>query len=150
MESKPSLNSSFCHTGNCLRLAFEERRSILDKKNSMCLCLLGSVAPFVPKKKSSWRCRSRQQRSAQNNDRRQVEYSMLQALFEEQAKYRAQIEQQQIEINQLKEQLQQLQKLPEKLYDGLDRFACGFGAVQNRLGEFHQKRPGGGLRYNGL
>lgn len=64
--------------------------------------------------------------------------------------FREQIEQQQQEINKLKEQMKKLHNLPAKLNDALDLVASGCGAMQNRLGEIHQQRPNGGERYRGL
>ena len=89
--------------------------------------------------------------SAQQESRRQPPAcSMILSLLEVQATCRAQMKQQQAEIDRLREQVQRLQALPYELYDGLAWCASGFGAIQNRLGEFHQERPENGLRYRGL
>lgn len=64
--------------------------------------------------------------------------------------FREQVQQQQLEINKLKEQINKLYELPDKLYDALDLVASGCGAMQNRLGEIHQQHPGAGERYKGL
>ncbi|CAF3009494.1 unnamed protein product [Rotaria sp. Silwood2] len=63
---------------------------------------------------------------------------------------RERIEQQQLEINQLKEHIGKLRAVPGKICDELDWVARGFGAIQNRLGEIHEEGPDGGLRYRGL
>ena len=60
------------------------------------------------------------------------------------------IQQQQNEINELKMQIKNVSALPVNLYDALDLVASGCGAMQNRLGEVHQQRPDGELRYDGL
>jgi hypothetical protein len=63
---------------------------------------------------------------------------------------RAQVHQQELEINRFKEEIDRAAALPGKLYDGLEWIASGCGAMQNRLGEIHQLRPGDGERYLGL
>ena len=89
--------------------------------------------------------------SAQQRSRREPKQcSVILALLEVQATCRAHMKQQQAVIDQLREQVQRLQALPGKLYDGLDWFEGGFGAIQSHLGEFHQERPEGSLRYRGL
>ena len=77
-------------------------------------------------------------------------YHHRQDLILQQAQFREQSLQQQLELAQLKEQIETFRALPGKIHDALDYAASGFGAVQNRLGEIHQQRPRGGLRYPGL
>jgi predicted nuclease with TOPRIM domain len=117
----------------------------------MCFCLLRiSDRKDSPIRSSSQKKPYSRRQRVQQHIRPQQECVLLQFLFEEQAKYRQEIEEQQVESNQLKEHIQQLRALRGKIYDGLDWFASGFGAIQNRFGEFHQDRPGDVLRYKGL